>query len=147
VCSNINTNTGFLKISKRCKINCISGHIVPYIYNSLARKFDTTRQRVGIFCRTCIDWIKFQSINHSREWLIDLNICRQLQSETETHSSTPERNMVMRWLRGCFGHFRFRWLYGRSTALSTSVLWHRVKRRHGIHVRHFVGITWHDVWS
>jgi len=34
--SYINTHTGFLKVSERCKINCIRGHIVPYICNSLA---------------------------------------------------------------------------------------------------------------
>ena len=38
MCSNINMHNGFLKISKRCKINCISGHIVPRIYNSLTKK-------------------------------------------------------------------------------------------------------------
>ena len=28
MCSNINTHSGFLEITKRCKINCVSGHIV-----------------------------------------------------------------------------------------------------------------------
>jgi len=34
MCSNINTHNGFLKISKRCRINCINEHITPHIYNS-----------------------------------------------------------------------------------------------------------------
>ena len=34
---NISTSNGFLKIRKRCKINCISGHIFPYAVLLLRR--------------------------------------------------------------------------------------------------------------
>jgi len=47
MCTNINMYNGFLKISKTCKINC--GHIVPHVCNSLANKFDLTRENVDLF--------------------------------------------------------------------------------------------------
>jgi len=50
MCSNINTHNGFLETSKRCKINCISGHIAPHIYNLLAKMYDLTRKHVDFFC-------------------------------------------------------------------------------------------------
>jgi len=66
-CSNINMHNGFLEISKRCKINCISGHIVPRIYNSLAKKvWSDTRSKLFwqqvIYCSL---WLVFGQNTHT----------------------------------------------------------------------------------
>jgi len=104
-CSNINMHNGFLEISKRCKINCISGHIVPRIYNSLAKKvWSGTRSKLfysnnRLFIARC-DWFSVKITHTNCSPLVPMTKLIRLIRQVNCHGAPVGPNIDDRDLHG-----------------------------------------------